>query len=116
MRLNGVLVAAMSFLFGNNDKSEVTWHWVSVFLAFSVATSTISIGCCLAVVSFDWNFYHFVKINDGPVNFKEELFHLQNVALFRQAMYRIAWTLSFLSIVGFFIYLFIRFYHMFSGH
>jgi hypothetical protein len=103
MRLNGVMVAAVTFL---------STHAVSVYLliASSVA-STLSIFFCLFVVSLDWTFYQYVKIEENGVNFdsEEELFHLQQIVLHRETMYRTAWYFSLFGIITFLFCLFFAF-------
>jgi len=106
MRLSGVMVAAVSFLSAE--------HVPVVALIVSAGPSTLSIFCCLFVVSLDWSFYHFVDISGDKPDFRKELFHLQNIAIFRENMYRTAWTLSLVGIASFFLCLSLAFASMVS--
>lgn len=88
MRLNGVMLAAAAFLLNPEYGSS---RFVSVFVASAGIGSTLSIACCLLVVSVDWPFLGLVTPKPQiDLDFSEELFHLQQVANFRQFLYRIA--------------------------
>ena len=112
MRLNGVMVAAATFLHQQNSGFAA-----SIALAISSVASTLSIACCLSVVSLDWPFYHYVKMdaNNSP-DPTEELFHLQRVTIFREKMYRYGWALSSIGILSFFFCLYFAFSPMFSSN
>ncbi len=97
MRLNGVMVAAATFLHAQSHELPAAWA-----LAISATASTISIACCLLVVSLDWSFYQHINLKaPGKPDFSEEVFHLQHVAIFREKTYRTAWVSSSIGILSF---------------
>ena len=116
MRLNGVMVAAMSFLSGpvqpvsplSGQPQAVLHHTFSALentllasLVLSSLASIISIGLCLFVVAIDWDFYEHVKLDPTP-DFSREVYELQKITLCRQRCYRLAWRFSAVGILVFF--------------
>ncbi|PYK37087.1 MAG: hypothetical protein DME49_13175 [Verrucomicrobia bacterium] len=68
MRLNGVMLAAAAFLLHPQYHAPIL---VTIAMAASAIGSTISIGCCLLVVSIDWPFLDLVgeeSSEDGKRN------------------------------------------------
>ena len=116
MRLNGVMLAAAAFLLHPQYHAPIL---VTVAMAASAIGSTISIGCCLLVVSIDWPFLDLVteeNNENGKTNFdfSQEFFHLQHVANFRQGCYRAAWAVSLFTTVAFLIAIIVFFGHIFN--
>ena len=99
MRLNGVMLAASSFLLGSGHDAHPP---MKTLVAGSACGSALSIFLCLWVVSLDWKFLGLVPPSDGTTfDFSEELFHLQQVVGFREKCYRFAWTISLVSTIIF---------------
>ena len=117
MRLNGVMLAAAAFLLNPNYYLA---DWARRLVAVSSLGSTISIACCLLVVSMDWRFLGLVI--DKPANadksreldFSEEFSHLARIVDFRQQCYRFGWRVSFLTTIAFLIAIIIFFGHLFN--
>jgi len=103
MRLNGVMLAAAAFLLNPQYKSG---QLITSLVAVSGIGSTLSIACCLLVVSVDWRFLKLVEKKprqDGALelDFSEEFYHLQRVADSRQSCYRVGWLVSLTATVVF---------------
>jgi len=116
MRLNGVMLAAAAFLLHPQYHAPIL---VTIAMAASAIGSTISIGCCLLVVSIDWPFLDLVgeeSSEDGKTkfDFSKEFFHLQHVANFRQGCYRAAWAVSLFTTIAFLVAIVVFFGHIFN--
>ena len=103
MRLNGVMLAAATFLLGvftRTDAGRIIEgsHGMVLWIA---ALSSVSIALCLLVVSIDWSFLGLVRRTEDKLDFTEEIDHLERVSKFRQLIYRIAWVVSFIAAVLF---------------
>lgn len=103
MRLNGVMLAAAAFMLNPQYQSLTL---VKSVVALSATGSTLSIVCCLLVVSVDWPFLSLVSEKNNhrgekELDFSAEFFHLQSVADFRQKLYRAGWTVSLISAFAF---------------
>jgi AcrR family transcriptional regulator len=109
MRLNGVMLAAAALLLNPLYVQDPQVCFVAIMrflVALSALGSTISIACCLLVVSVDWPFLGLVIEKNDPIagnefDFSEEFFHLQRVAILRQKFYRFGWLLSLVGTVTF---------------
>ena len=111
MRLNGVMLAAASFLLHADSSTAIKF-----LVAGSGIASAISIACCLLVVGVDWPFLGLV-VDKGEgearkLDFSQEFFHLQKVADFRQGCFRVGWTISFLATVTFLVAIILFFGHL----
>src|SRR5438874_5773105 len=109
MRLNGVMLAAAAFLLNSRPGLAVTRS-----IVISALGSTISIACCLLVVSIDWPFLGLVKTESGKLDFSDEFFHLQKVAVFRRRCYQFGWLISLLATMAFLFGIVIFFLHFWN--
>lgn len=105
MRLNGVMLAAAAFML------QPEYHVLGIIkllVAISATGSTLSIACCLSVVSVDWPFLSHVSEKttaggDKVFDFSNEFHLLQQVADFRQKLYMTGWKMSFAATVMFLV-------------
>lgn len=99
MRLNGVMLAAAAFMLHPEYHALGV---IKVLVALSATGSTLSIACCLWVVSVDWPFLSQVEEKttsggDKIFDFSGEFYLLQQVADFRQKLYMTGWRASFVA-------------------
>lgn len=101
MRLNGVMVAAASFLLGPANAST----WIKILISLSALCSSISIFLCLFVVSVTWPFLGRASVTSPDsaervarvVDFTKEFSDLDSTINRRVKLYKNAWRLSMLS-------------------
>jgi hypothetical protein len=94
MRLNGVMLAATTFLLGAQSKFFVLTKSDVFAIAVTGSTSALSIVLCLFVVAVKWPFLGHAVSSYGYVDFEPEFRSLQDEASRRQKIYRIAWGVS----------------------
>ncbi|SDZ71401.1 hypothetical protein SAMN05518854_117133 [Variovorax sp. YR266] len=118
MRLNGVLIAAATFLlaqFASPHSLMLGGRVQAVLVVVAALLSAISITLCLFVVNVGWPFLGKAEISGATVKFSEEICALSKTMNRRQLCYRSAWWVSLVASGCFFFELFMQTYHIICG-
>jgi hypothetical protein len=97
MAFDGILVAAATFAFPTAVSD--LWRWM-LFAVIIIAL--IAAAFCLGVAQVSYPFLGKVRITPGPpraLDFSEELNALDVAVQRRTGFYRIAWILSFVTVI-----------------
>jgi hypothetical protein len=108
MRLDGVLIAAAAFLlglFGRPESILSTTRPDAILVILAACLSALSLFLCLFVANISWGFLVRVTKNRGnrTFEFAREIQSLDRAMRFRQTVYQLAWLVSLIASIGFFL-------------
>ena len=94
MRLNGVMLAAATFLVGTQSKFIVLAKADVLAIMLTATTASLSIVLCLLVVAVRWPFLGKAEESHEYFDFEPEFRNLQDEASRREKIYVWAWWVS----------------------